>query len=57
MNENDRKANLLALRLTDEEREMVRTLKAHPHYVNIPQYLRDCIHHIYKSKINKAGRV
>ena len=50
------KPHLLGIKLTNEEKLMIDTLKQHPHYVNIPQYIRDSIHHLYKSKMNKAGR-
>ena len=50
------KPHLIGIKITTEEKEMLNILRQHPHYLNIPQYFRDCIHHIYKQKINKISK-
>lgn len=50
-------AKLMTTRLGIEEWEMVKELKGRPHYVNIAQYIRDSIRHLYQTRTNKAGRV
>lgn len=50
------KTGLVSVRLSKEEDDMVKILKSHPHYINLAEYIRACIHHLYESKITKAGR-
>jgi hypothetical protein len=54
---NKNKKKIFPMRLDDEEWNMVIALKSHPYYVNMAQYLRNCIRHLHQSKFNKAGRV
>ena len=51
------KVRVLTLKLNEDEWQMVKTLKARPHYVNIAQYVRDSLLHLYQTRTNKAGRV
>jgi hypothetical protein len=46
----------MLIRMSEEEWNMVQTLKANPYYINMSQYIRDCIHHLHNAKTNKAGR-
>jgi Arc/MetJ-type ribon-helix-helix transcriptional regulator len=56
MSEEKNKSNMLTVRLGDEEKRMVDELKNGPHWMNISEYVRATIRHIYESKTNKAGR-
>lgn len=55
--ETKNKTAILTLRLGPEEKEMVDALKGPPHWMNVSEYLRATIRHLYESKQNKAGRV
>ena len=44
---------ILAVRLSLEEKQMIDTLKGPPYWINIPQYVRDTLKHLYTSKITK----
>ena len=51
------KISILTVRLGKEEKEMIDILKKAPHWINISEYIRATIRHLYESKINKAGRI
>ena len=55
--DNNNKSNILTVRLGEEEKQMLNILKGPPHWMNISEYIRATIRHIYESKTNKAGRV
>lgn len=54
--QNNNKSFILTVRLGKEEEDMVKSLKGHPYYVNMAEYLRATIRHLYDSRTNKAGR-
>ena len=56
-NESNGKTSVITVRLSYDERKMVDTLKGPPHFMNISEYIRATIRHIYESKTSKAGRV
>jgi Arc/MetJ-type ribon-helix-helix transcriptional regulator len=51
------KEKIITLRVGDEEVKMLKDLKGHPFFINISEYLRACIKHLYKTRMSKAGRV
>ena len=51
------KTSVITIRLSQDERKMVDILKGEPHWMNISEYIRATIRHIYESKTTKAGRV
>jgi len=53
----DNKEKIITFRVGDEEAQQLKELKGHPFYVNISEYLRACIRHLYKARMSKAGRV
>ena len=55
--ENKNKIAILTVRLGPEEKEMLDILKKAPHWINISEYIRATIRHLYESKMNKAGRL
>lgn len=54
--ENKNKNSILTVRLGPEEKAMLNVLKGAPHWMNISEYIRATIRHLYESKTNKAGR-
>ena len=47
------KDNVITVRLSQEERDMVDMLKKAPHWLNISEYIRATIRHLYESKKKK----
>ena len=54
--QNNNKSFILTTRLGKDEEEMLRILKGHPYYINIAEYIRNSIKHLYEARTNKAGR-
>lgn len=46
------KTKLLTVRVGEEEKAMIKKLKGSPHFINISEYLRASIHHLYNKKMN-----
>lgn len=55
--ESKNKNAILTVRLGPEEKQMLEVLKGAPHWMNVSEYIRATIRHLYESKTNKAGRV
>ena len=53
----DHREKIFTIRLSNEEWNMIQVLKSKPHYVNIANYVRDSLLHLYQVRTNKAGRV
>jgi Arc/MetJ-type ribon-helix-helix transcriptional regulator len=46
------KTKLLTVRVGSEEKDMIKALKGSPHFINISEYLRASIHHLYDKRVN-----
>jgi len=53
---NKKKNNTMILRLDNETKSMINTLKASPYFINISEYLRASIKHLFTQRTNKQGR-
>ena len=54
--ENITKMHQLHVRLTDEEKKMLDELKQSPHFINVAEYIRATIRHLYQSKVKKETK-
>ena len=50
------KNKMLTLRLTEKDVEMIQVLKSSPYYVNISEYLRNSLEHLYHSRIKDKSK-